>query len=134
MKGARDIVMPGTGALGGEAIQAQLGMMDGGKRSKKSRSYRSRGGDGDSGGVGSDFAMVLASRGPANYPDGPSADRFRIFNKTGDFIPNSMLKFAAAPILTGYQKDPNPYPAAYNSYVGGKKRSSSKKSKRSSRK
>jgi len=71
------------------------------------------------GGV-SDFATTLASRGPVNYPDGPSRDLFRFFNKTGTFIPNSQLKFAAAPILTGYSPDPNPYPVAYNEYCGGK--------------
>lgn len=72
------------------------------------------------GGV-SDFATTLQSRGPVNYPDGPTADRFRFFNKTGTFIPNSQLKFAAAPILTGVVPDPNPYPVAFNEYCGGKK-------------
>lgn len=81
------------------------------------------------GGV-SDFATTLASRGPANYPDGPSQDRFRFFNKTGTYIPNSMLKFAAAPVLTGYSPDPNPYPVAYNEYCGGNKKNSTKKSKK----
>ena len=63
----------------------------------------------------------MQSRGPCNYPDGPTADRFRFFNKTGTFIPNSQLKFAAAPILTGAVPDPNPYPVAFNEYCGGKK-------------
>jgi len=73
------------------------------------------------GGV-SDFATTLASRGPSNYPDQISKDLFRYFNKTGTFIPNSQLKFAAAPILTGAEPDPNPYPVAYNEYVGGAKK------------
>lgn len=72
------------------------------------------------------------SRGPANYPDGPTADRFRYFTKTAEFIPNSMLKWYAAPISTGFQPDPNPYPMAYNSDCmdggkGKKSRSSKKK-------
>jgi len=104
----------------------------GGKKKLSKRNLNKCGGDGDSGGVGSDFALTLASRGPANYPDGPSADRFRYFTKTAQFIPNSMLKFAAAPILTGYAKDPNPYPLAYNDTCGGKKkRKTSKKNKKS---
>jgi hypothetical protein len=73
------------------------------------------------GGV-SDFATTLSSRGPINYPDQPSADRFRYFNKTGTFIPNSQLQYAAAPISTGYEADPNPYPMAYNDYIGGAKK------------
>ena len=80
------------------------------------------------GGV-SDFATTLSSRGPINYPDQPSADRFRYFNKTGTFIPNSQLQYAAAPISTGYSADPNSYPMAYNDYIGGTKKKSTKKSK-----
>ena len=80
------------------------------------------------GGV-SDFATTLSSRGPINYPDQPSADRFRYFNKTGTFIPNSQLQYAAAPISTGYEADPNPYPLAYNDYIGGTKKKPVKKSK-----
>ena len=124
MRGPRDIVLPGTGDASSEAIQAQMGPFNGGK--KKSRKYK--GGASDSGGVGSDFALTLASRGPANYPDGPSADRFRFFNKSAEYIPNSMLKWAAAPISTGWMPDPNPYPQAYNDYCGGNKKN--KKSKK----
>lgn len=72
------------------------------------------------GGAGSDFALTLASRGPANYPDMSEA-QFRQFTKTGQYIPNSMLKYAAAPISTGYMKDPNPYPVGYNSNTCGGK-------------
>ncbi len=104
------------------------------KKATKSRSSRKHKGGDDSAGVGSDFATTLASRGPCNYPDGKSADLFRIFNKTSEFIPNSMLKYAAAPISTGYSPDPNPYPRAFNDdFIGGKKKpakkSSSSKSK-----
>jgi hypothetical protein len=110
------------------------GQLDGGAKKKKkstssktkSKSKTSRkhkGGD-DSAGTGSDFATTLASRGPANYPDGKSADLFRIFNKTSEFIPNSMLKYAAAPVSTGYAPDPNPYPRAFNDdFIGGTKKS-----------
>ena len=95
----------------------------------KKPTRKHKGGD-DSAGVGSDFATTLASRGPANYPDGKSADLFRIFNKTSEFIPNSMLKYAAAPQSTGYAPDPNPYPRASNDdFIGGtKKRKPAKKS------
>jgi hypothetical protein len=100
------------------------------KKTTKPKSSRKHKGGDDSAGVGSDFATTLASRGPCNYPDGKSADLFRIFNKTSEFIPNSMLKYAAAPQSTGYSPDPNPYPRAYNDdFVGGtKKRKPAKKS------
>jgi len=80
------------------------------------------------GGV-SDFATTLSSRGPINYPDALSAQRFRYFNKTGTYIPNTQLQYAAAPISTGYEADPNPYPMAYNDYIGGgaKKKPAKKK-------
>ena len=92
------------------------------KASKPKTSRKHKGGD-DSAGVGSDFATTLASRGPANYPDAKSADLFRIFNKTSEFIPNSQLKYAAAPVSTGYAPDPNPYPRAYNDdFIGGTKK------------
>ena len=83
------------------------------------------------GGV-SDFATTHNSRGPINYPDNLSAQRFRFFNKTGTFIPNSQLQYAAAPISTGYEADPNPYPVAYNDYIGGavKKKAASDKKKK----
>ena len=87
------------------------------------------------GGV-SDFATTLSSRGPINYPDALSAQRFRYFNKTGTYIPNTQLQYAAAPISTGYEADSNPYPMAYNDYIGGaaKKKSTKKKSSSSTKK
>jgi hypothetical protein len=94
------------------ASDSVIDVMSGGRR-KSSRKLR--------GGV-SDFATTLSSRGPINYPDQPSADRFRYFNKTGTFIPNTQLQYAAAPISTGYEADPNPYPIAYNDYIGGAKK------------
>jgi len=106
--------------------------MEGGAKKKKTKSKAKKGGDG---GPGSDYVMTLMSRGPANYPDGPSADRFRFFTKTADFIPNSMLKFAAAPQSTGFAPDPNPYPLAYNDTSGGaKKKSKDKKDKKHKKK
>ena len=94
------------------ASRAIIDIMSGGRK-KSSRKLK--------GGV-SDFATTLSSRGPINYPDQPSADRFRYFNKTGTYIPNSQLQYAAAPISTGYEADPNPYPMAYNDYIGGAKK------------
>ena len=55
------------------------------------------------GGMGSDFISTLNSRGPANYPDS-GEKMFRVFNKTGQYIPNSQLAYAAAPKLTGGPK------------------------------
>ena len=65
------------------------------KTTKKRRSMR--------GGDGSDFALTLNSRGPTNYPDNGwynGEQLFRQFTKTGDYIPNSQLPYAAAPIST----------------------------------
>ena len=102
------------------ALDSQIEDIMSGGRKKSSRKLK--------GGV-SDFATTLSSRGPINYPDTLSAQRFRYFTKTGSFIPNSQLQYAAAPISTGYEADPNPYPMAYNDYIGGskKKATSSKK-------
>lgn len=61
------------------------------------------------GGDGSDFAMTLNSRGPANYPDNGwynGKQLFHTFTKTGEYIPNSQLPYAAAPIST--LSNPNP--------------------------
>jgi hypothetical protein len=106
-------------AASGSYIPSEMNEMMGGRK-KSSRKLK--------GGV-SDFATTLASRGPINYPDALSAQRFRYFNKTGTFIPNTMLQYAAAPISTGYQPDPNPYPLAYNDYIGGAKKKKAPKKK-----
>ena len=55
------------------------------------------------GGDGSDFAATLNSRGPVNAPD-KGEKMFRVFNKTGQYIPNSELPKAAAPQLTSGPK------------------------------
>lgn len=85
--------------------------------SKKVHSRRRGGADGNtmkmSGGMaelfGSDFLSVAGSRGNANSPSqawlGPGEAAFRIFNKTGQYIPNEELKYMAAPISTGVEKD-----------------------------
>jgi hypothetical protein len=120
---------------GGAKAKSKPSSSKGTKKAKPSSSKGKHKGGDDSAGVGSDFATTLASRGPCNYPDGKSADLFRIFNKTSEFIPNSMLKYAAAPVSTGYAPDPNPYPRAYNDdFIGGtKKRKPEKKSSSSSK-
>ena len=111
--------MSGDNAQMAASDPALVDIMSGGRK-KSSRKLK--------GGV-SDFATTLSSRGPINYPDALSAQRFRYFNKTGTFIPNTMLQYAAAPISTGYQADANPYPMAYNDYIGGatKKKTPTKK-------
>ena len=71
------------------------------KKSEKSKKLKSKKG----GSTGSDFALTLNSRGPSNAPDdywGVDGETwFRQFNKTGDYIPNSQLQYAATPILAG---------------------------------
>ena len=104
------------------------------------------------GGDGSDFALTLNSRGPANAPDdywGIDGETwFQQFNKTGEYIPNSQLKYAATPELAGRGHDTvvsgfDPLGLEYGSVVGGgkkkkkvlkKKASSKPKSKKSSSK
>ncbi len=76
------------------------------KSSKKKTTKRKsmRGGD------GSDFALTLNSRGPANYPDNGwfnGKQLFHTFTKTGEYIPNSRLPYAAAPISTLSNPNPN---------------------------
>jgi len=70
---------------------------------KKSMKKSMKGGD------GSDFASTLNSRGPCNYPDstwGVSGEKmFYQFNKTGQYIPNSQLAYAATPLLLSETND-----------------------------
>jgi len=67
---------------------------------KKKISKKQKGGSN-----GSDFAATLNSRGPANWPDDhwgvPGDVWFRQFNKTGEYIPNSQLPYAATPTFAG---------------------------------
>ena len=83
------------------------------------------------GGIGSDFISTLNSRGPANYPDS-GEKMFRVFNKTGEYIPNSQLAYAAAPKLTGGPKVRNvtgfsSFEDSWATVSGGAKRKSMKK-------
>ena len=83
------------------------------------------------GGMGSDFISTLNSRGPANYPDS-GEKMFRVFNKTGQYIPNSQLAYAAAPKLTGGPKVGNvtgfsSFEDSWAPESGGAKRKSMKK-------
>jgi hypothetical protein len=68
------------------------------------------------GGNGSDYALTQNSRGPVNAPDDywgvPGEQWFRQFNKSGDYIPNSQLPYAATPTLAGTEK--NNYVMGYN--------------------
>ncbi len=73
---------------------------------------------------GSDFGSTLNSRGPSNAPD-TGEKAFRVFNKTGEYIPNSQLAKAAAPILTGGPKVDSvkafdPTESTFKSLNGGK--------------
>ena len=56
------------------------------------------------GGGGSDWMSSVNSRGNSAAPDSywgyPGELWFRQFNKTGEYIPNSQLAFAAAPVST----------------------------------
>ena len=68
------------------------------------------------GGSGSDYALTQNSRGPVNAPDDywgvPGEQWFRQFNKSGDYIPNSKLPYAATPTLAGVGK--NNFVTGYN--------------------
>jgi hypothetical protein len=85
------------------------------------------------GGIGSAWVSSQMSRGAVNAPNMPM-NQFRSFTKTGQYIPNDMLQFAAAPISTGVVEDQfgiAPYDPAIFKYGGGKSKSkkSIKKSK-----
>ena len=76
-------------------------LIRGGNKKKKSTTKKTKKG----GSNGSDFALTLNSRGPCNAPDDywgvPGEKWFRQFNKTGEYIPNSQLQYAATPTLAG---------------------------------
>ena len=85
---------------------------------------------------GSDWGSTLNSRGPSNAPD-TGEKAFRVFNKTGEYIPNSKLAKAAAPILTGGPtvesvKAFDPTESSFKSLNGGKS-TKDKKSKASTK-
>jgi hypothetical protein len=86
------------------------------------------------GGIGSDWIGSQMSRGPVNAPNMSLAE-FRASTKTGEYIPNNMLQYAAAPISTGVVHDNfgiSGYdPAIFK--VGGVKKSKSKTTKSKSK-
>ena len=122
----------GGSSLGGmkKPLDALRVKVDGGKRKSKK------------GGV-SDYLMVHNSRGPVNTPDigwSNGLSNFRQFTKTGEYIPNSKLTAAAAPISAGIAKDMSvpptghaydPHASTLGSLTGGKrkKKTTTKKKK-----
>ena len=83
-------------------------LIQGGKKDKKKvqkKKIIKKGGSN-----GSDFALTLNSRGPVNAPDDfwgvPGEKWFKQFNKTGEYIPNSKLAYAATPLLAGIGNSP----------------------------
>lgn len=115
--------------------QTRTGMsrLQGGARKNRKTKKSLKGGD------GSDFAATRNSRGPVNAPDdywGVDGEKwFKQFSKTGNYIPNSALPKAAAPILTGGPKVEkvtgfSSFESSYEPLTGGKKtkkKSSTKK-------
>tara|TARA_Y100000389_G_C17448476_1_gene513121 strand:+ start:1100 stop:1783 length:684 start_codon:yes stop_codon:yes gene_type:complete len=93
------------------------------------------------GGV-SDYLMVHNSRGPVNTPDigwSNGLSNFRQFTKTGEYIPNSKLVAAAAPIFSGVSKDLSvpptghaydPHASTLGSLTGGKRKKKTTTKKR----
>jgi hypothetical protein len=62
------------------------------------------------GGASSAWRATAYSRGPVNYPNNGWYDgkqQFNQFTKTGEYIKNTDLPYAAAPISTGAIKDPD---------------------------
>ena len=62
------------------------------------------------GGASSAWRASAYSRGPVNYPNNGWYDgkqQFNQFTKTGEYIKNTDLPYAAAPISTGAIKDPD---------------------------
>jgi hypothetical protein len=89
------------------------------------------------GGIGSAWVSSQMSRGAVNAPNMPM-NQFRSFTKTGQYIPNDMLQFAAAPISTGIVDDNfgiSGYDPAIFKYGGGKSKSTkSKNTKKTTKK
>ena len=73
------------------------------------------------GGASSSFRTLVYSRGPVNYPDNSwhnSKLLFNQFNKTtGQYIPNKMLPYYAAPLSTGYQDQQSPVCSTMSNYT-----------------
>ena len=92
------------------------------------------------GGASSAWRSSVYSRGPVNYPNNGwynGEKQFKQFTKTGQYIPNTELPYAAAPISTGAVKDDNPiqgtvsdYLSQYAAYGSGKKKKTPTKKKK----
>ena len=124
--------MPGNSKKGGKSLE-QL--------HKQVKSLGRKVGSGKRGG-GSDYLMVHNSRGPVNTPDigwSNGLPTYRQFTKTGQYIPNSKLSAAAAPISAGIAKDMSvppsghaydPYASTLGSLIGGKRKKKTTTKKR----
>ena len=96
------------------------------------------------GGASSAWRSSVYSRGPVNYPNNGwynGEKQFKQFTKTGQYISNTELPYAAAPISTGAVKDDNPiqgtvsdYLSQYAAYGSGKKKKTPTKKKKTSTK
>ena len=96
------------------------------------------------GGASSAWRSSVYSRGPVNYPNNGwynGEKQFKQFTKTGQYISNTELPYAAAPISTGAVKDDNPiqgtvsdYLSQYAAYGSGKKKKTLTKKKTSTKK
>ena len=96
------------------------------------------------GGASSAWRSSVYSRGPVNYPNNGwynGEKQFKQFTKTGQYISNTELPYAAAPISTGAVKDDNPiqgtvsdYLSQYAAYGSGKKKKTPTKKKTSTKK
>ena len=92
------------------------------------------------GGASSAWRSSVYSRGPVNYPNNGwynGEKQFKQFTKTGQYISNTELPYAAAPISTGAVKDDNPiqgtvsdYLSQYAAYGSGKKKKTPTKKKK----
>jgi len=124
--------MPGNSKKGGKSLE-QL--------HKQVKGLGRKVGSGKRGG-GSDYLMVHNSRGPVNTPDigwSNGLPTYRQFTKTGQYIPNSKLSAAAAPISAGIAKDMSvppsghaydPYASTLGSLIGGKRKKKTTTKKR----
>jgi hypothetical protein len=93
------------------------------------------------GGASSAWRASAYSRGPVNYPNNGWYDgkqQFNQFTKTGEYIKNTDLPYAAAPISTGAIKDPDcmkgtisKWGDQFAKFGGAKKKKSPPKKKKS---
>ena len=93
------------------------------------------------GGASSAWRASAYSRGPVNYPNNGWYDgkqQFNQFTKTGEYIKNTDLPYAAAPISTGAIKDPDcmkgtisKWGDQFAKFGGAKKKKATSKKKKS---